>query len=86
MENEKTIGADESLFDFIKQKAEEKVPDVEDRNLLLGMAQMWGDYVGDSVERQSLKFSWMEECCGGGESVDLILDETSILLAYTDGA
>jgi len=74
MENEKSIGANESLYDFISKKAEEKVPDVEDRKLLLGMAQMWGDYVGDSVDRQSLKYVWMEECCGGGEFEIFLLE------------
>lgn len=28
---------------------------------------MWGSFVGDSIERQSLKFSFLEECIDGGE-------------------
>ena len=31
----------------------------------LGMAQMWGAYVGSPVQRQSLKFFWLEECIEG---------------------
>ena len=31
------------------------------------MAEMWGAYIGEPVHRQSLKFAWMEECCGGSE-------------------
>lgn len=36
------------------------------------MAEMWGAYIGDPVHRQSLKFAWMEECCGGGELCSLV--------------
>ena len=39
----------------------------EDEELLLQMSEMWGAYVGDPVTRQSLRFAYLEECCGGGE-------------------
>jgi len=35
------------------------------------MSEMWGAYIGDPVQRQSLRFAWMEEVCGGGEPVYL---------------
>ncbi|KAG7124544.1 hypothetical protein HYQ44_001729 [Verticillium longisporum] len=31
------------------------------------MSEMFGAYIGEPVWRQSLKFAWMEECCGGEE-------------------
>jgi hypothetical protein len=52
---------------FCRGRAREELPySEEDQKLLMGMVEMWGCYVGDRVERQSLKFAWMEECCGGG--------------------
>lgn len=30
------------------------------------MSEMFGAYVGEPVWKQSLRFAWMEECCGGG--------------------
>lgn len=66
-ENEKQIPETDSLYDFIKSRAVEALSDEkEDLELLLQMSQMWGAYIGAPVTRQSLKFAWMEECCGGG--------------------
>jgi hypothetical protein len=64
----KSIPETQSLYDFIKEKAKEKLPDQEeDKELLLQMSEIWGAYIGEPVTRQSLRFAWMEECCGGGE-------------------
>lgn len=41
--------------------------------LVLGMSQMWGAYVGDRVERQSLKYFYLEDCIAGGREKDWIL-------------
>ena len=68
LENEGQISEDKSLYDFVANRAAQVLPEEGDQELLLGMAQLWGDYVGDPICRQSLKFSWMEECCGGGSS------------------
>jgi hypothetical protein len=65
--NTSTISETENLYDFFMVKAKEALPDLVDRELLLGMAEMWGDYIGDPVQRQSLRFVWMEKCCGGGK-------------------
>ncbi|KAI9803094.1 MAG: hypothetical protein M1833_001164 [Piccolia ochrophora] len=32
---------------------------------LLWVAQLWGPFIGDAVQRQSLKFFWLEECIEG---------------------
>ncbi|KAI9678030.1 MAG: hypothetical protein M1817_005974 [Caeruleum heppii] len=35
------------------------------KDQLLWMAEMWGAFVGDPVQRQSLKYFWLEECIEG---------------------
>jgi phytoene dehydrogenase-like protein len=67
--HENEINKEESLFDFVAKRVKEVLPDEADQALLLGMLEMWGDYIGDPVHRQSLKFAWMEEVCGGGKRV-----------------
>ncbi|KAL8946213.1 MAG: hypothetical protein Q9222_007364, partial [Ikaeria aurantiellina] len=66
--NEKSasIPQDQSLLDFFKIRLREKeIPKATaDRVLLVG--QQWGDYVGGSIERQSLKYFWLEETIDGG--------------------
>jgi len=68
--NKSTISETENLYGFFTTKAKEALPDLVDRELLLGMAEMWGDYIGDPIHRQSLRFAWMEKCCGGGEAYE----------------
>ncbi|KAM7185052.1 hypothetical protein V8F20_011958 [Naviculisporaceae sp. PSN 640] len=63
----RNISCCDSLYTFIKRAANEKVPDEKERCLLLQMSEIWGAYVGAPVWRQSLRFAWMEECCGGEE-------------------
>lgn len=71
-EHKKNGGVDipsgDSLHDFVARRAKQVLPDAGDRQLLVQMSEMWGAYVGEPVWRQSLRFAWMEECCGGGES------------------
>jgi hypothetical protein len=76
-----TIPDSESLYDFFVMRAKEFFPiplieisrgvtadkQRESQKLLLEMAQSWGAFIGDPVDRQSLKFFWMEECCDGGK-------------------
>ncbi|KAE9974601.1 hypothetical protein EG327_008724 [Venturia inaequalis] len=35
------------------------------KELLLSLSEQWGSFVGGSVETQSLKFFWLEECLDG---------------------
>jgi hypothetical protein len=65
----KDIPKEDSLQDFIKRKAEIVLPDDKERKLLVQMSEMFGAYVGEPVWKQSLRFAWMEECCGGGKSL-----------------
>ncbi|KAK0631089.1 hypothetical protein B0T17DRAFT_590366 [Bombardia bombarda] len=63
----KSIPSNDSLQDFVRRRAEERVPDDMERGLLVQMSEMFGAYVGEPVWKQSLRFAWMEECCGGEE-------------------
>lgn len=36
-------------------------------DLVQGMAEMWGAYVGDRCDLQSLKFFYLEDCINGGK-------------------
>ena len=61
-----TIMPEESLMDFFKVKVEQKGLDSRAAKIVLQMARMWGDFVGEPIEKQSLKFFWLEECIEGG--------------------
>lgn len=64
----KSIPAQESLWDFVSKEAAKQLPaDEESQRILVQMCEMWGAYVGEPVWKQSLRFAWMEECCGGGK-------------------
>lgn len=57
-----SIPADRSLFNYF----EDAVKDLDqDAETFLGMTEMWGAFVGSPVQRQSLKFFWLEECIDG---------------------
>ncbi|KAL8678994.1 MAG: hypothetical protein Q9186_004678 [Xanthomendoza sp. 1 TL-2023] len=58
--------------------------DIDEREaeLILGMSQMWGAYVGDRIERQSLKFFYLEDCIEGGKHLNS--DSGSVNLTFTD--
>jgi hypothetical protein len=62
----KDIPAAESLYDFIIRRAREVVNSEDELKLLIQMSEMFGAYVGEPVWKQSMRFAWMEECCGGG--------------------
>ena len=70
-ENCKSIPASRSLYDFFEEKAKELFTDLPDEDAkrkrlgLLQACEMWGAYVGSPVQRQSLKFFWLEECIEG---------------------
>jgi hypothetical protein len=60
------ISATDSLYQYVRTRlAELDVPD-DDREMLARLSQLWGDYIGDPITRQSLKYVWMEIVCAGG--------------------
>jgi monoamine oxidase len=66
-DNSARIDPHESLFEYFRAKIdrEEAGLDRRQRDDLLREAQMWGPFVGDAVETQSLKFFFLEECIEG---------------------
>ncbi|KAI4267582.1 MAG: hypothetical protein LQ337_008274 [Flavoplaca oasis] len=56
----------QSLLDFFKIKLKEKDIPTALAERVLELCQSWGDYVGGDVDRQSLKYLWLEETIDGG--------------------
>ncbi|EAW09785.1 flavin monoamine oxidase family protein [Aspergillus clavatus NRRL 1] len=63
--NKDVIPPDESLLDFFKKKIEQTDFTAQEKELCIESCRLWGAYVGDSIERQSLKFFCLEECIDG---------------------
>lgn len=70
-EHSKSIPASRSLYDFFDEKVKDLFTDLPSleaerkRKTLLQTVCMWGAYVGSPVDRQSLKFFFLEECIEG---------------------
>lgn len=70
-EHGQSIPASRSLYDFFEERSKglfNDLPDAEaqrKREQLLKSACMWGAYIGSPVQRQSLRFFWLEECIEG---------------------
>jgi hypothetical protein len=62
----------EERFEGIRKRGEGRWKGLGERDgrerlrRVMDETRMWGPFVGESVERQSLKFFWMEECIDGG--------------------
>lgn len=66
-ENMQSIDKNESLGQWFEERVEKMDMTKYDKRVLVGMAEMWGCYIGDAIYRQSLKYTWLEDCCSGGE-------------------
>jgi hypothetical protein len=70
-ENQDSIDPGRSFYDFLKDKigdyfTNEPAEEARrKRETLLLVSQTWGAYVGSPVQRQSLRFFWLEECIEG---------------------
>ena len=58
-------------MDFFRSEAKGKGLDDASSKLIFQMARMWGDFVGEPIEKQSLRFFWLEECIEGGKQPPL---------------
>lgn len=61
----KSIPPEQSLFDFFQERVQQTNFSPAEKELCLDACKLWGAYVGDPVERQSLKFFCLEECIDG---------------------
>ncbi|POR37256.1 Putative polyamine oxidase 4 [Tolypocladium paradoxum] len=64
------IPSSKSLAHFFQEQVVDKIPESEPefarkRQIVLQMSDMWGAFVGSPVQRQSLKYFWLEECIEG---------------------
>jgi hypothetical protein len=60
-----SIDPQKSLMDYFKEEVPKRESDPAKIAELLKMAQRWGAFVGDPIERQSLKFFFLEETIDG---------------------
>ena len=60
-----SIDPQKSLMDYFKEEVPKRESDPAKIAELLKMAQRWGAFVGDPIERQSLKFFFLEETIEG---------------------
>lgn len=62
-----SIPPERSLMDYFESIVKEKGLSDASSKLVLQMARMWGDFVGEPIEKQSMKYFWLEECIEGGK-------------------
>ncbi|KAJ5774040.1 hypothetical protein N7457_008936 [Penicillium paradoxum] len=63
------IPAERSLFDFFSERIQQKDFSDEEKHLCLDACKFWGAYVGEQVDKQSLRFFRLEECVDGSNFV-----------------
>lgn len=61
-----------SLYQYVRKRIGKLDVSDDDRELLVQLAQLWGNYTGSEIQRQSLKYVWTEVVCGGGKSAFLM--------------
>jgi hypothetical protein len=61
----RTIDPQKSLWDYFKEEVPKRESDPAKIAEILKMAARWGAFVGDPIERQSLKFFFLEETIDG---------------------
>ncbi|RMZ89749.1 hypothetical protein DV736_g3005, partial [Chaetothyriales sp. CBS 134916] len=77
-----SIDPSSSLSDFLRERLSAKIKDKAKLQDALNESRMWGQFIGGPIEKQSLKFFFLEECVDG-ENVFVastyhdILDEIS---------
>ncbi|KAI1949153.1 hypothetical protein LOZ57_002521 [Ophidiomyces ophidiicola] len=60
-----TIPVDLSLFDYFREELEKTSFTKSEQETCLELSKLWGSYIGSPVDRQSLKFFFLEECLEG---------------------
>jgi hypothetical protein len=81
----RSIPKEDSLHDFVSRRALAELQDEQEQKTLIQMSEMWGAYVGEPIWKQSLRFAWMEECCGGGKNFVTSYSNTHGTLTYSRG-
>lgn len=61
------IPPEKSLMDYFEEAIRVRGYDEEKTRLILGLADMWSNIVGEPIQMQSLRYMWLEECIEGGK-------------------
>lgn len=64
--NTANIPATKSLYGYFKDKLAETNFTPWEKEATLELSKLWGSYIGSPIDRQSLKFFFLEECLEGG--------------------
>ena len=68
MDGGASIPPEKSLINYFEEAIKARKYEGVTRRLVTEMADMWSNIVGEPVERQSLRYLWLEECIEGGQS------------------
>ncbi|KAL4764250.1 flavin monoamine oxidase family protein [Aspergillus foveolatus] len=88
--HEADIPAEKSLLDFIRERLQETSLTEDEKRLCIDAARLWGCYIGDAIERQSLKFFSLEESIDGSNYFvastykDILAQVSSTALQHAD--
>ncbi|KAL4772090.1 hypothetical protein BDW60DRAFT_216789 [Aspergillus nidulans var. acristatus] len=88
--HEDDIPAEKSLLDFIRERLQETNLTEDEKRLCIDAARLWGCYIGDPIERQSLKFFSLEESIDGSNYFvastykDILAQVSSTALQHAD--
>lgn len=66
--NTKDIPSSKSLYDYFKEELEKTGFNELEKETCLEVSKMWGAYIGSPIERQSMRFFFLEECLEGCKS------------------
>ncbi|KAI5309007.1 hypothetical protein KEM55_004312 [Ascosphaera atra] len=82
LQNQSKIPAHLDVFEYMKAKIEESDLSKEEKGHCIESSKVWGSYIGSPIDRQSLKFFFMEGGVEGGKDNNLPLDfhSTDILV------
>ncbi|OGM39221.1 flavin containing amine oxidase [Aspergillus bombycis] len=79
-----SIPPERSLLDFFLDQVEKANFTPEEKKWCIETCRLWGAYVGDPIERQSLKFFCLEECIDGNNY--FVASTYKDILAYVSRA
>ena len=65
-----------SLKSFFEERLSTMNLDVSGKALIMQMAEMWGSFIGDHWQQQSLKWFWLEVCLEIGLCLNTRLTKT----------
>jgi hypothetical protein len=67
------IPSSKSLFDYFKEEVRKTDLSQSEKEACLELSKSWGAYIGSSVDRQSLKFFFLEDGLEGGMSSGTVI-------------